>query len=392
MYSQDGYRLIRAEQLLGALSAYNNREISFRAFRAYLGCFELLARREAAERSKPKRGQRNRRFLPSELSLLIDGEESGPITRELSSLRKAGLAHFTAEAISVSEGTAYSRQLIEQLGGRGGRRLVPVPRQIIKYLAGCSKPAVVKTVVAYLLRGLTLNRTGEIRSAGTVKVSWICKLCNLSERAVRSARAELIRLGWITRDVGSYQRKLNRDGAYFVINTAWSLVAKRFAPLGAKKCTENAPPIERPETPNGSKNQKAVLPAVQPNPARTLSKTGVLKPTIKNIQIDDLRRLTPLKELYSQAVRAKWLTDSEANLRNFLAAAARSTRVNGDAVRVFVGIVKRGLWHHLTQRDEDRANRVLHNARIREERILKGEGCLTVAPESITNILGRLGM
>ncbi len=74
MHSQDGYRLIRAEQLVWALHAFNEREITFRAFRAYIGCFELLAIREAAERSTSKPVKdRQRRFLRSELASLLDG-------------------------------------------------------------------------------------------------------------------------------------------------------------------------------------------------------------------------------------------------------------------------------------------------------------------------------
>ena len=51
MYFQDGYKLISAEQLLGALYALNQRQITFRAFRTFIASFEILAVREAAERS-----------------------------------------------------------------------------------------------------------------------------------------------------------------------------------------------------------------------------------------------------------------------------------------------------------------------------------------------------
>jgi hypothetical protein len=225
-------------------------------------------------------------------------------------------------------------------------------------------------VIEYLLRGLSLERSGKMRSTGTVKISWICALCRISERAARAARAELIRLGWITKDTGSFQRKLNRDGAYFVIDPAWRRVFKRFAPLGAQKCTPSAPPKERLETPYGSKNQKAA----QPQRPASQTEAGVCKandekrlemPSLRRIQPDDLRRLSRLRVLYAQATAAKWLSHSEANLRNFVAAAARATRVEGDAVRIFVGIVRRGLWHHLTNDDESRANNSIRRERER---------------------------
>ena len=223
MYLQDGYKLIRADQLTAALAAANARTINFRALRAYLGCFELIAIREAAERSTTKlRKTPLRRFLASELAALIDPEEHVSVSRELSQLKRAGLLTFSEAAIIVSDAPIQGAELHSLIGGRGTRRLIPVPRRVLRFLASCSKPALVKTVIAYLLRGLTLDKTGEIKSTGTAKVSWICKLCQISERAARSARAELIRTGWITKDTGSFQRKLNRDGAYFVINTASS--------------------------------------------------------------------------------------------------------------------------------------------------------------------------
>jgi hypothetical protein len=370
--------LISAEQLLGALYALNERQITFRAFRTFIASFEILAVREAAERSvSGRKGNPQRRFLRSELAHLIGAREGTTISRELSSLQTTGLLMFSETAID-SDASHGCSSLLGLLGNRGGKRLVPVPRQVLKYLAKCSRPAVAKTVVAYLVRGLALERTGRIRSAGTVKISWICKLCQISERAARAARAELIRLGWITKDTGSFQRKLNRDGAYFVINPAWRRVARRSAPLTPEKCTDSAPPIEIPETPYGSKNQKAA----QPQRAASRPVTGVCtanegniheRPSLRDIKPEDLKRLSRLNVLYAEATAAKWLNRSEANLRNFVAAAARATRVEGDAVRIFVGIVRKALWHHLTSADEERATAALKRERDRQTAAAVGE-------------------
>jgi hypothetical protein len=104
VHSQDGYKLIRAEELTAALSELNERRITFRAFRAYIGCFELLAIREAAERSNvSKRGTGQRRFLRSELAELVGVGEGNTLTRELSSLNAAGLLTFTQTAIEWPE-------------------------------------------------------------------------------------------------------------------------------------------------------------------------------------------------------------------------------------------------------------------------------------------------
>jgi len=364
VHSQDGYKLISAEQLVGALGALNERRITFRAFRAFIGCFELLAIREAAERSNIGRGKKpQRRFLRSELAHLIGAKKGTGLSRELSALKAARLLSFTETAIEPI-GDAGSIELLGLLGSRGGKRLIPVPRHVLKFLASCTRPALAKTVTAYLLRGLALERGGRIRSAGTVKISWICKLCQISERAARAARAELIRLGWITKDTGSFQRKLNRDGAYFVINPLWRRVVNRLAPLRPKKCTGSAPLREKQETPYGSKNQKPAM-RVEAGVCMANRETVVEKPSLRQIRLTDLERLSRLRALYAQATAEKWLEHSEANFRNFVAAAARATRVNADPIRVFVGIVRRGLWHHLTIQDEDRAAGAIKRERER---------------------------
>ena len=146
MHSQDGYKLISAEKLLGALDALNEREITFRAFRAFIGCFELLAIREAAERSSAKRAKGGqRRFLCSELAHLLQAKEGTTLSRELRSLKATGLLTFSES--TIEEGSARSGNLLALLGSRGGKRLIPVPRQVLKYLAQCTRPAVAKTVV-----------------------------------------------------------------------------------------------------------------------------------------------------------------------------------------------------------------------------------------------------
>lgn len=377
MCLQDGYKLIRADQLLAALSALDQRQITFRAFRAYFGCHELVARREAAERSNPNKSRTpQRRFRRDELHELVDQGEGRPITRELKALQATRLLRFTETAIDIFAEASLRVETLGLIGSRGVRRLIPVPRQVLKFLATCSRPAVAKTIVAYLLRGLALERSGELRHKGTVKISWICRLCRISERAARAARAELIQLGWITKDSGSVQRKLNRDGAYFMINIAWRRVLKRSAPPGSQKSYPFAPPRERQETPSDLKNQKL---ASRPEP-------GVLRmerrPDLRNIQLEDIQRLSRLRELYRQATEAGWIERGEAAFLNFTAAAVRATRAPGDPVRVFVGIVRGKFWNFITHEQEARAAEIIRRERERTGRgqVIQGPGvCIAVS-------------
>jgi hypothetical protein len=259
---------------------------------------------------------------------------------------------FSETAIAFSDGSFPDGDWVSLLGGRGARRLVPIPRQVLRFLSTSTKPALVKTVLAYLLRGLSLGADGTMRGKGTAKISWICALCRISERAARSARAELIRMGWISKDTGSVQRKLNRDGAYFVINTAWRRAVTSFAPLRSEFRRPIAPPTEKQETPSDFKNRKLA-------DAVDAGSCGKKSPNLRNIRAEDIRKPSRLRELFEQAVLAGWMERGEAAWLNFAAAAVRANRVSGDCVRIFVGIVRKGLWHHISASDEDRARAVL---------------------------------
>jgi hypothetical protein len=115
----------------------------------------------------------------------------------------------------------------------------------------------------------------------------------------------------------------------------------------AQNRTAFAPPNKDRKTSYESKNQKA----------------GVFKregePNLRKILPHDLRSLERMDSLYAQAARCGWIQPSEANALNFLAAAVRAQEVGRDAPRVFVTLVRRGLWHHITQAQEDHARAAL---------------------------------
>jgi hypothetical protein len=316
-------------------------------------------------------------------------DDKASIRRDLSQLRRAGLAIFTEHAITVAEKPLQDtpRLLAATNGNRSPLRPIPVPRPVLKFLARSTKPAVVRTVIAYLLRGLTLDRkTLEVKARGTVKLSWIAQAFGVSLRSARYARAELVRLGWFGRDESSFQRKLNRDGAYFRIDLAWrcplparegevrgprapveksapsaTLARSPIAPREAAIGRQFAPLKERPETPYGSKNQKTR----RTDPAGVLLKQNLGKPTIRDVRVEDLQSFTRTEELYWQAVQNGLIGHSEANALNWVAAAVRAKSVVGDSVRVFMGIVRHQLWRHITQEQEERARTAL--ARYRED-------------------------
>jgi hypothetical protein len=384
VYPEGGYKTVTAVQIANALAELEGGAITFRALRVYLACFELQARREAAERarrSKPPRTSPGVLYSPEELVRLLPDVGEAAVRSELKRLTRARLLLFSPECIAVTETPLeHAHALLDELcRGRRVTRPIPIPRRMLVFLCRCRRPALAKTMLAYLVRGLSFERgTGEVRVAGAVKATWIAHVFRLSERATRAARAELIRLGVISKDEGSHQRKLNRDGAYFRVNLAWQdptrpesetfvsrestiAVRRRSAPLPSappttKKHAEFAGPGERPEAPSDLKDQKLA--------AR--DRAGFCgeerEPDLRNIRPGDLRRLPSLRELYRQATAVGWLQRSEASFLAFAAAAVRANRAQGDPVRIFVAIVRRKLWHHITHADEERARVVIARA------------------------------
>jgi hypothetical protein len=332
-----------------------------------LGRKRVVASREAANRSRPawkNKKQTTPRFLINELAKLTLCTES-KVKSELRKLEKAGLLLFSETDIQFTERALPNavREIDFLSGSRSAKRPIPIPRPVLRYLAKEGTEATIKATLAYIIRGLTISRNGEISNKGTAKASWIAEAVGLSLRAVRAARSELLALEFISDDEGSKQWKLNRDGAYFTLNLDWKeskteesreQAITDFAPPIPQISSNFAPPYKDKKTLNRSKNQKT-----QTSEESGFNSKKIRNLSLKDIKHEDLRRLSKLKILYAQAVQANWLKASEANFQNFVAAAVRATRIEGDSVRIFVTIVRKGLWHHITQAQEDRAREVI---------------------------------
>jgi len=345
------YKKITPIQLINGLAAWNDGLITFSQFKRYLTLFEEIARGEARERSiRAKTGKVYR---------------LAPIKTNLGKLARLGLAKRVGGQIIITETPLeHSRELINSVCGVGRRsaRAIPVPRALLKELSRSRKPALVKVILAYLIRGLSFSKGGEIKTKGTVKASWIAEHFGLSLRSVKGVRTELISLGFISKDEGSTQWKLNRDGAYFEIRIDGVVEFKRplFTPPGTDKRPEFAPPIERPSIPFRNKDQKVRARtggSGVKKQSKKLARAGELPPpNIWNVQEADLNRISRMGELYRQACRARIIKHSEANRLNFFAAAIRARDVEeGSPPRVFMGIIRSKLWHHITGEQEDRA-------------------------------------
>lgn len=346
-----GYKTLSPIQICNALGALQAGVISLRAFRVFFGCTAALAAREAAGRVA-RRARRMRsatlpRYQTEEIARLTRCGSLRVVRSELRRLEAVGLLQFSPEVLVLADlPIAVAVDLLERTSaGRSATRPIPIPRPILRLLARPGAGSTAKVILAHCVRGLALDRrTGEVRCRGTVKASWIADTLDMSLRAVRSGRAELVRLGLIARDTGSSQWKLNRDGSYFTWNLNWSS-ASSSAPRCVETASRSAPPMKRPETPYGSKrDQEPVAPG------------AFSKPDIRNVNAEDLRSLSRLDALFQQAVSKRILGGTESDVLNFVSAAVRALSVKcRDPERVFMGIVRKKLWGNVTQAQEERA-------------------------------------
>ncbi|HEY7326586.1 MAG TPA: hypothetical protein VH592_03030 [Gemmataceae bacterium] len=380
---QSGYKTVTPSEVGKCLDALAAKDISYRAFRVFFGCLAMIAIREAATRSAKKRRRTPQlpKYCIGELAALTALSEV-IVRRELRALERASLLEFTERRISVTgaAGSDFSATAEILAGKRSRHRPIPIPRSVLRFLARSQKPALGRTVLAYMVRGMSIDRnSGEVRGVGTVKASWIANVVGISLRGAKAARKELIAIGLISKDTGSVQRKLNRDGAYFRLNLAWRgkkggaegrtpRVIKprhqplsRIAPRATKSVALFAPPNKEEKTPYGSKNQKA-WPTKPPGVCAIQAKGR--GPRLRDVQMEDLLAFPRTEALYRQAVAARWVRDSQASFLNWVGAAVRAKTCQArDPVRVFLGIVKRGLWSYVTDADEERARRAINRYR-----------------------------
>jgi hypothetical protein len=356
----------------------------------------MKAARFAAHCSNKKKNKKSKKkilahYTTQEIHAKVGGVGGEYLRADIAELERHKLIEFSSEKITMLSGMDEEDVTYFLNRSRSKKRYVPVPRRMLDYLASCSRPSLMKTALALILRALSFAKDGSIKVLGTIKASLIASATGISLRSVRTARKALIGMGFISADTDSTQWKLNKTGSYFAINTKWSppLPSSYKVPtLGEKEAiggvlnscskSEFAPPHDFP-TGEFAPPYKDYIPSIRTLKDQNLvnSSSGVLSdnsktdietpPTINNILKEDLFNFPRLEELYQQALIAKWFLHSENMVLNWISAAvhARSAK-DGDPVRIFVTIVKKKLWHHITNHDEDYACSALKKFRDKD--------------------------
>ena len=331
-------------------------EIGLKELRVYFALAEMKSRRCGCTDDDPPP-----EFTPLEIRRLVGG--AGGEREAVQKLLAVGLLREVSKT-SIEFATdpgelRFEPKTLEATLARipNNDRRVPVPRRIVRLIAGGARRTLIATILGHLIRCMFYKR-GMCHPKGCVKASWIAEVFGVSERAVQGQRRHLVALGWLLPQETS-QRTLNGHGLWVTINLAWDALTEAkerlYEPVveqpgGGEGAQEPAlPPAEIPaklspppqekassnfhslvNTPEplprgGSKNQE---PASGGTTGVYISESESKKteapadrPTLRDVKPEDLRNPARLLDLHAQAIDAGYVSSSEASRLNFFAAA-----------------------------------------------------------------------
>ena len=408
-----GFRFISVVQLCSVWIAYQAKLISSMDLRVWFAAQEMVARRCLVL----QKGQRIS-YTITELHELTERE--GGAT-SLKRLAHCGLLIWASDIITFPLNPHLAGQhtrLRDMLAlVRNNKRQVPVPRRMLRFIAGGGNRVMVATVLGHLFRCL-YYRKGECYPAGLCKASWIAEVFGVSERAVKTARQSLEALEWLVRiEIKHWVR--NRYGQKMAINLHWEaplpsshpvvLATPGIAPLSLPSTPKITPPdsnkklrIEEEENQNpvggvapgilsalftearkqvrnstapieivghvviSSSDSHAQNKSVKPRPTVALA-----APLLKNVLLEDLRDTDRLFALYYQALTAKLIGQSEAEQLAFFALAQHVITYGPDNPGgLFRQLLARQQFQVITQAEEDAAVHRLKRYRAEQEGLI----------------------
>jgi len=233
---EGGFRFISVVQLCMAWWAYKTRLIRLIDLRVWFAAHEVVARR-----CQLNPGQQPV-YTCEELHPLVGGGRGIPAS--LQRLTRAALLSWSALHISFPTALPPGRDLsalhamLAQIPNHD--RLVPVPRRLLRFLAGGCRRNIIATLLGLLFRCL-YYRQGQCHPEGFCKASWIAEVFGVSLRPIKAARHELERLDFVQRiDVPHWV--MNRYGLKLAINLQW-------APPSPPVLVPSAPPAVTPPAP-----------------------------------------------------------------------------------------------------------------------------------------------
>jgi hypothetical protein len=362
------YRRFTLHQLAMLWWLYQERHITARQLRIVFAFHEMDERRSYLDKDQ------YRVLSLAELRHLIGVGEGGStsdaaLTSDLRRLGRLGVLQTDSHQVRFAT-TA------EQLSGErielddfwsffhelpNSHRTIPVPRRLLRALAGGFTRSMTGTIIAYLIRCLFWHKNeNAYRVDGRAKASWIAEMFGLSRRAVIDARARLVELGWLVH-LPAAQWELNRWGGRYAINTAWAdgedaAFEASFAPPQKENASSFAPPDKQISSPN--REAKKTRRPTFGGPAGASHKTTQEKeavPRINNILPNDLRDDARTQDLYQHACGTGQANTSEHGRLQFFSLVERARARGQEPCRLLAWLLRHQRFDFITQSDEDAA-------------------------------------
>lgn len=432
---EGSFRRITVQQLILAWWLYQAGHITRRQHKVYFAAHELHEQRRY---TSPERRGTKPLYTTDQIARLVGGGGNPRALRELrgdlKTLAWIGLVSVTKHDIDFADSADQIR-----LGGwadksgqgdgmagfwamfnamPNGRRSVPVPRRLLRAMAGGFTKGGAALMTAILIRGLFWHKeTSDYRTDGRYKLSWVAEHFGISRRASTEARARLIELGWIE-PLDVRQWEMNRWGVRDRIVTEGPqglAGSNKSAVVGGSKPGKNQPdrdaeyasPNAHSDTGSASLDQtdspflkeesleNRKLPGRERSGVLTDSGLGEGKsategaggsrqpksgrghasvrrrrvrrrtkarsgpPNIRDIRAADLADTGRLLELHRQAVVLGVASPSEAGRLEFLALAERARTHGHRAGALMFYLLRERKVGYITQQDEDQASRRL---------------------------------
>lgn len=365
-----GFCFITVPQLAMVWWAYSQGLIRLVDLRTWFACWELVSRRCALER-----GQKPRYSL-TEVQRLTGGAGEEGIAASVRRLSAAGLLSWSEAEVSFSVGPDAIPGPLESywefLGEiENNRRKVPVPRRVVRFVAGGAGRVLTATILGHLFRCM-YYRDGACAPVGNCRASWVAAVFGVGMPNVKSARAHLVKLG-LFETVLMPQWHRNRWGARIAFNLAWSgpdaaarngdevattnvSAVAESRPPQARFVTESRPPClnQKLSPTSRTKNQKPT----SGGPSGFSIRSGSEKPSLRHVVPSDLDDIARLLELWRQACAAGRAKASEDGRLHFVAMAEHARAYGSkNPCGLFAWLLSNTQW--VTQADEDEANRRL---------------------------------
>lgn len=390
---EGGYIPVRTIELCMAWGLLLGGDLRPFDIRVWLAVHELRARRAHAGKDRAPR------YRVDELTRLVGGG-GGTLKASLRRLRATRLVRWSEGGPEVA--TSPEELVTANLEPVWGiyrampakRKRVPVPRRVLRLLAGGVKRSVLATALGQLVCCLFYHRGKGWNPKGSCKASWIAETFGLSERSVIRARQHLEGLGWLRRVESPGQWHLNRYGATYEVNLLWARTAEEFSKTHARQkfstaelsppCARNGTRLSPPESDQtlSTRRNKHQNPSSGGSAGVSRGKGGkkksLPKATLRNLIPEDLASVPRLMELFDQAVSRGLVREGFMERLNF-AAAAEHARVRGSSnpCGLFFHVVSKKLWHYITDGDEEAVRRKvtahLNGEPLEDERRRGGE-------------------